>query len=302
MVTSLERTAAVAAFRLLGIGIAAGLGLGALEGCGKISDDSTPQRVHDEGDRELLQKEPPPPPDPELWRRGPARTPASMARFTQPDLSKLDGHWVVASDIPGQRELWIFDSSDEKLLIVDRHGRERINGLVAMTPCTLRVTDEYGRTSSRLIAADGDQLYVSAGGAVAITTGEGEAQGVLACVGHHVYERKPTGECVDHNEMLGIWRENVVDAERCVPGRDAWEIDGHTLTLLADGLWLDEKARALPAQRFEDRRSAELALNAAPEPTGDEDTGTDGSETGESETSSPGKPEPSDAKAPATAQ
>ncbi|MCA9698925.1 MAG: hypothetical protein KC431_15480 [Myxococcales bacterium] len=278
------------ASRPTGILLAVLVGLSA---CGSPKQDEGPQRVQDQQDRELLQQEPGPRPL-VRWENAAPPMPESFNGFVAPTLSDLDGHWLVPSEIPGRRELWVIDSAQRVLTVVDHRGRERHYGLAILTPCSLRLTDERGRARTRLFARDdSDAITISTGGAVGLSDAQG---GFLVCVGTRNYRLSADGSCTLHTEMLGVWEQREAKAEHC---RHEKLEDGSRLfmddeTLEQRGqLWLDPIAAAAKAQRVADRKAGETILAAepaqvAPDAGGSETGGseTGGSETGGSETTS----------------
>jgi hypothetical protein len=205
-----------------------------------------------------------------------APMPAAFAGFPVVSLDTLVGHWVVASDIPGQRELWIIEEQGRKLTSVDARGRERVHGLTLPSPCTLALTDEGGRTHQRRFARIGERLYTHPKGAAAITAGDGA---MLACVGTQTIVVPVEGACTSFGEMLGVWSEMGAPAGTCarqlppaLEGQPPAElvIGERRLRSIdaSSGVWMDDVLEQALADKVADRPAGEQALaKPAPQPT-----------------------------------
>ncbi len=233
-------------------------------------EDETELEVHrkDEAEREAkksespgtktLQRQP-------AWQRQPPQMPERFAAFAQPDLAALEGFWIVASDIEGQRELWIVEDQGHKVTIVDARGNERLHGLALLSPCSVQVTNEYGRTRARSFAWVGETLFLHAKGGVALAGPDDE---LIACIGSQTITVGADGKCTAFSELLGVWREDAEPCERIPAGEQPARLELAERELIAGegGVWLDATSSANPAQRFADRASAEAALASAPTP------------------------------------
>lgn len=207
------------------------------------------------------------------WKRAPPPMPETFAAFERPQLARLDGAWLVESEIPGQRVLWIIEEAGTKLIEVDHRGRERVFGLSLSSPCALRLTDERGQTRTRVIAmrdpvvepgqADaGVQLVSPQPGAAAIMGRDGS---MLACVGHRTYQIAADGRCRYTTEMLGAWTEPSTPSEACELTRDE---SGRVLVIdeqrlrEQDGLWIVEGSDLARATKVDNREAGLAALKS----------------------------------------
>jgi hypothetical protein len=203
--------------------------------------------------------------EPKWKRAAPSPMPETFVAFELPDLAALDGAWLVESEVPKHRVLWLIEEGGAKLTEVDHRGRERVYSMSIASPCALRLTDERGHTRSRSLALHDGQLIISRSGATAVRGRDGS---MLACLGHRTYQIAPDGRCRYTSEMLGSWTEPAAPDERCELGKDD---QGPVLTIAEqhlreqNGLWLDEKSTEARARAVEDRASglAQLASHAA---------------------------------------
>jgi hypothetical protein len=181
------------------------------------------------------------------WKRpAPTPMPETFVAFELPELAALDGAWLVESEVPDRRVLWLIEEGGAKLTEVDQRGHERAYSMSIASPCALRLTDELGRTLTRSLAQNGEQLVISRTGATAVRGRDGS---MLACIGHRTYQIAPDGRCRFTSEMLGTWSEPATPDDRCELGKDE---RGPVLTIgeqrlhEQDGLWLgDGSTRAV---------------------------------------------------------
>jgi hypothetical protein len=206
--------------------------------------------------------------------------PETFAAFDRPDLARLDGAWLVTSEIPGQRVVWLIEEAGSKLIEVDHRGRERVFGLSLSSPCALRLTDERGDTRTRAIAMRAPatepgqpeqaiQFVSPQPGATAIAGRDGS---MLACVGHRTYQIAADGRCRYTTELLGNWTEPTTPSGACELTQDE---DGRVLVIgeqrlrEQDGLWVTQglfQSGLLDLATKVDGREAGLAALAEPEP------------------------------------
>ncbi len=214
------------------------------------------------------------------WQRKATPMPETFAGFPRPELSKLDGVWVVDTELGDRAVVWDVEDAGTKLTIVDRHGQARIHGITLSSPCALRLTDEAGRAQARAVAQLGERLIISSKGSIAVAAEDGS---LLACVGHRTYQIAADGRCRYTTEMLGAWSEPVDAKDACelgeVDGARVLSIAGQTLREQdGSGVWLDEAAAAAVARPVDSREAGLAALVGEPEAAGE--TGTGGTETG----------------------
>lgn len=219
-----------------------------------------------------------PKPKPEVWQKPGVAMPDAFARFPAPALDSLSGAWVVASDLPQQRELWLIEAQGRKLTIVAADGRRRVHGLSLHSPCTLALVDEGGRKQTRTFARVGERLFVHPEGAAALAAADAHH---LACTRAGATIVPPSGPCSAWDEMLGVWSDLGPPAGTCMleivaaPPAEAdappplappptLVIGEQRLTLL-EGVWLDPTLAASEAQRVADE-AAGLAMLAAAAP------------------------------------
>jgi hypothetical protein len=245
------------------------LGLVLTTACGRPTpeSDAQPRRIEDptelagleEASRSEQAKAP-------KWKRAtPAPMPETFVAFDLPDLATLDGAWLVESEVPQNRVLWLIEEGGAKLTEVDHRGREHVYSMSIASPCALRLTDERGHTRTRSLALHDGQFVISRSGATAVRGRDGS---MLACLGHRTYQIAPDGRCRYTSEMLGSWTEPAAPDERCELGKDE---QGPVLTIAEqrlrerDGLWLDERSTDARARAVEDRASglAHLESHAA---------------------------------------
>ena len=138
--------------------------------------------------------------------------PEAFASYPRTELDALVGHWLVASDIPGQHELWIVEEAGRKLTTLDARGRERVYGLALQSPCSLAISDEFGRTRFHHFARIGERFYSHPTGASAIAGSDGSA---IACVGTQTIIVPAEGPCVAYSQMLGVWSELGPPTKAC---------------------------------------------------------------------------------------
>lgn len=220
---------------------------------------SKPSNVARRADPDSLTAKPSKPQRPPVWERESVPMPPSFAGFPVPQLDALVGAWLVASEIPGQRELWILEEAGRKLTLVDSHGRERVHGLSLQSPCTLAITDEFGRTRSRRFAWVGGRFYSHPEGAAALASGDGSA---IACVGTQTIVIPVEGPCVGFTEMLGVWSELGAPAGACA--RELAElVIGERRLHPIDGVWMDAVLEQALAEKVADRAAGEAALAKA---------------------------------------
>jgi hypothetical protein len=235
------------------------IGLVLTMACGRTSPDpeAQPQRVEDPEQLEAARAEKPA----RKLKRAAPPMPETFVAFELPDLTALDGAWLVESDVPQQRVLWLIEEGGEKLTEIDHRGSEREYSLSIASPCALRLIDERGQTQTRSLALHDGQLAITLKGATAVRGRDGS---MLACVGHRTYQIAPDGRCRYTSEMLGSWTEPATPEERCELTKDN---QGPVLTIAEqrlrerDGLWLDEttatQARAIAVA---DREAGMAAL------------------------------------------
>jgi hypothetical protein len=241
----------------------------ALLGCGpKAEADNTATRLEDSAEVDLVApRKPSGPQHPPM--------PETFAGFPRPDLTALDGAWIVDGEIPGERVAWIVEDEGTVVRVIDRRGHERVYGATLTSPCALRLSDEYGGSRSRTFSLHGDSLLLSSRGAVAVAAADGS---LLACVGHRTYQIAADGRCRYTTEMLGVWSEPAEPNEDCSIGADdqgrALTIGSHLLREL-NGAWVDKIAVASAASRMADRKAAIAALREDPAAGGTSETGSD---------------------------
>lgn len=242
----------------------------ALAACNSSKPSSQAHRADPGVRAEKPKKERPP-----VWQRDAIEMPEAFARFPVTSLDTLVGHWLVAGDIPGQRELWIIEEQGRKLTSIDVRGRERVHGLSWQSPCTLALTDEGGRTHTRRFMRIGERLFLHPEGAAAIAASDGSA---IACIGTQAIVIPAEGPCVRYSEMLGVWSETGAPTETCVrelppvvegqPAASAELVIGERrLRAVAgsDGMWMDEALEQALAEKVADRAAGMQAL-AKPAP------------------------------------
>ncbi len=225
------------------------------------SQPNSPRRAEPGSTPEATRKSRPPP-----WQRDAVAMPEAFARFPTSKLEPLVGQWLVASEIPGQRELWIVEEQGRKLTIVDARGRERIHGLTLQSPCSLAITDEGGRTRSRRFAWIGDRLHTHPNGATAIAASDGA---MIVCAGSQTIVVPLAGPCVGFSEMLGVWSELGTPAGTCALTQagdaPAELVIGERRLRAIEGVWMDAVLEQALAERVADRAAGEQAL-AKPAP------------------------------------
>jgi hypothetical protein len=242
---------------------AALLGLVLASACGRPSTDQAaqPRRIDDPAELESI-PEPKPAKRKRQWRRqaAPSPMPETFVAFELPDLAKLDGAWLVESEVSDRRVLWLIDEGGANLTEIDHRGVERVYSMSLGSPCGLRLTDEEGHTRTRSLAVHGEQLVITRSGATAVRGQDGT---ILACIGHRTYQIAPDGRCRYTSEMLGTWSEQVTSDERCELGKDA---TGPLLTVAEhhlrerNGVWLDESSANALAIAVADREAGLAAL------------------------------------------
>jgi hypothetical protein len=245
------------------------LGLVLTTACGRPTPaaQAQPRRIEDPTElAELEEASRTEPKQAPKWKRAaPTPMPETFVAFELPDLATLDGAWLVESEVPKQRVLWLIEEGGAKLTEIDHRGRERVYSMSIASPCALRLTDERGHTRSRPLALHDGQFVISRSGATAVRGRDGS---MLACLGHRTYQIAPDGRCRYTSEMLGTWTEPAAPDERCELGKDE---QGPLLTIAEQrlrergGLWLDESSTDARARAVEDRTSglAQLASHAA---------------------------------------
>ncbi len=212
----------------------------------------------------------------EVWQRPGIAMPDAFASFPAPALTDLVGAWVVASDIPGQRELWLIEAQGRKLTVVEVGGRRRVHGLSLHSPCTLALVDEGGRKQTRPFVRVGEQLFVHPEGVAGLSTAEGQH---LACTRRTTTIVPASGPCRSFDEMLGVWSEIAAPRDACMleiiaaPPAAAGSpppsappptlVIGEQRLTQREGAWLDPTLAASEALRVADE-AAGLALLAKP--------------------------------------
>ncbi|HVH98751.1 MAG TPA: hypothetical protein VM869_08575 [Enhygromyxa sp.] len=198
-------------------------------------------------------------------RRGAGPMPETFAAFPRPDLSALDGVWIIDGHIPNRGVVWDVEDDGSVLTIIDRHGREELHGITLSSPCALRLTDENGRAHARSIALTDERLLVTSKGAIAVAAPDGS---LLACAGHRTYQIAADGRCRYTTEMLGAWSDPVEAEDLCkldkADGARVLIIGGQRLREHEGGLWFDDVAAADVAVRMDDRAAATAALAPTP--------------------------------------
>lgn len=149
----------------------------------------------------------------EVWQRPGVAMPDAFAPFPTPALADLVGAWVVASDIPQQRELWLIEEQGRKLTIVEVGGRKRVHGLSLHSPCTLALVDDGGRKQTRPFVRIGEQFFVHPEGVAGLSSAEGQH---LACTRRTTTIVPPSGPCRGFDEMLGVWSELGAPPDACM--------------------------------------------------------------------------------------
>jgi hypothetical protein len=230
------------------------------EGKTRRIDDPAELEELDQSNRAKLEEQAKRAPPPK-WKRSAPPMPESFVAFELPELAALDGVWLVESEIPGQRALWLIEEAGVKLTEIDEHGRERIYGITLASPCALRLTDEHGRARTRVLALDDERLFISREGATAVRGKDGS---MLACAGHRTYQLAADGRCRYTTEMLGSWTEPAKPEKVCKLAKDGALTIGDQLLREHEGLWLDELALAARATRLSDREAGLAALTAEP--------------------------------------
>jgi hypothetical protein len=212
------------------------------------------------------------------WQREAPPMPAAFAERASFDLATLEGVWLVASDIPGQRELWLIEEQGRKLTIVDKRGNERLHGLALLSPCSLQISDDKGRTHARSFARVGERLLVHPKAGVGLRDDEGL---LIACVGSQAFTVDRSGKCSVFAEALGVWSEQAETCEQTpatpehpasvrLPvsqrsrGPERVELIERIEPIEHGTIWSDPLAEAQAAERFADRAAAERALAANP--------------------------------------
>jgi hypothetical protein len=225
----------------------------ALAACKSSQQEDNQPRRADPGLRAEEKKKPERPP---VWQREATPIPEAFARFPVAPLDSLIGTWVVASDVPGERELWIIEEQGRKLTTVDARGRERVHALSLQSPCSLTLIDEGGRTRTRRFAPIGDRFHTHPEGASAVAAPDGS---VLACVDTQTIVMPVEGPCVGHGEMLGVWSELGPPAGTCA--REVPEIViGERRLRPVEGIWMDEVLQQAVAEKVADRAAGEQLL------------------------------------------
>lgn len=245
---------------------AALLGLVLASACGRPDDATQPRPIDDPAGLEGI-AEPQPAKRKRQWKQAAPPMPKTFVAFELPDLAKLDGAWLVESEVSDRRVLWLIDEGGANLIEIDHRGVERVYSMSIASPCGLRLTDEEGHTSARSLALHEEQLVITRSGATAVRGTDGS---ILACIGHRTYQIAPDGRCRYTSEMLGTWTEQVASDERCELGKDAI---GSLLTIAEhrlrerNGVWLDESSANALAIAVANREAGLAALaseDAAP--------------------------------------